>query len=722
MTTSESIFRTMFEQAPMGVALIDSLTGRIYEVNRRFAEIAGQTPQAMARIDWISITHPDDVQADLDNMARLNAGEITGFQMNKRYIRPDGATVWISMTIAPITVEAGQRPRHLCMIEDITQRLQMEQDLVNARMARERSENQRRFDAVVEQNIAGFAELGLDARILRVNDRLCEISGYRREELLGLPLQAFTHVDDHAFFTAHFSALLAGDKADVIERRFRKKDGAFGWASVATSLIGDDDGRPVGFVALVLDVSRRRQQEEALRQANELLVLAERAAKAGAWDWDMANGKFNWSEALFRLFGLDPDSTVPGFDIWRAIMHPDDAQEAERRIAAVSPEHPSFFAQYRIVRPDGQIRWIDAYGETSFDASGNARRMTGFCVDVTERKTMTLDNIALQQQRLQQDQLNQQLSHSLAEVKKARDQLKVLSKALEQTPTSVVITDVEARIEYVNPHFTVVSGYSFDDVRGKNPRMLQTKLTPQATYDTMWASLMRGETWTGELFNRRKSGEVYCEEAHIAPVRDDQGRTTHYVAVKLDITERKQAQERLSHLAHHDVLTNLPNRSLFFEHVAQSLTQAARDRSRLALLFIDLDNFKPINDTWGHAIGDHLLQEVAARMSRCVRATDTVGRIGGDEFMVLLRQVRDVEAAVRMADKIRSALNEAFVIARKSLFISSSIGIALYPEHGRTGDELAHRADLAMYEAKRDGRNRVLVFTPELLRTDPNLV
>ena len=221
---------------------------------------------------------------------------------------------------------------------------------------------------------------------------------------------------------------------------------------------------------------------------------------------------------------------------------------------------------------------------------------------------------------------------------------------------------------------------------------------------------MRGEPWTGEFINRRKSGEIYWEEAHIAPVKDAGGRTTHYVAVKLDISGRKEAQQRLVYMAHHDPLTNLPNRSLFFDLVAQGLALARRNETMMALMYIDLDRFKPINDNYGHEAGDVVLQHVARRMSDCVRDSDRVARIGGDEFVVLLLDVANEEAAVMVAEKIRASLSQPFDVAGKMLSISSSIGIAIYPEHGSDSDELARNADSAMYHAKQSGRDNVKVF------------
>ncbi len=308
--------------------------------------------------------------------------------------------------------------------------------------------------------------------------------------------------------------------------------------------------------------------------------------------------------------------------------------------------------------------------------------------------------------------INRRLAQSLTEVRQTGLRLKVLSTAIDQSPTSILITGPDNVIEYVNPHFSKLTGYTPEEVIGQTPKISHSGLTDPAVYRAMWSCLERGEAWTGELANRRKSGELYWEEVHIAPVKDAAGKLIHYVAVKLDITERIEAHQRLTQMAHYDTLTHLPNRALFYERVTQGLALARRNGSELALMFIDLDRFKPINDEHGHAVGDLILQEAAARMSAGLRDADTVGRIGGDEFVVLLLDVQDEASAVMVANKIRAALNAPFEVAGKTLYISSSIGIALFSQSG--GDEitLTKNADFAMYQAKAGGRDRVHVFKP----------
>ncbi|MEN9658623.1 MAG: hypothetical protein RL571_2088 [Pseudomonadota bacterium] len=307
--------------------------------------------------------------------------------------------------------------------------------------------------------------------------------------------------------------------------------------------------------------------------------------------------------------------------------------------------------------------------------------------------------------------LNQRLAVSFAEVKQAEQRLKVFSTAIEQSPMAVLIAGPDNIIQYVNPKFTQETGYSFNEVLGKPSNILQADVLDDAIFKRMWEQLQQGELWSGELNIRHKTGETSCEEAHIAPVKDCDGQTTHYIAVLQDINERKQIHTKLAHAAHYDMLTSLPNRSLIFERINQWLLAAKRNNNKLALMFIDLDKFKPINDKHGHAAGDFILQETAKRMLACLRNSDSVGRVGGDEFIVLLPEIASDNDAYSVAEKIRIALNQPFVMSNKQLDISSCIGIAIYPEHGEELAELIKNADLAMYKAKELGGNKVSFFS-----------
>jgi diguanylate cyclase (GGDEF)-like protein/PAS domain S-box-containing protein len=311
--------------------------------------------------------------------------------------------------------------------------------------------------------------------------------------------------------------------------------------------------------------------------------------------------------------------------------------------------------------------------------------------------------------------------HDITERKQTQDMLNKFSIAVEQSPASVVITDLTGAIQYVNPRFTQITGYSAAEALGKNPRILRSLETAHATYVDMWSRITSGKLWHGELHNKRKNGELYWEEINVAPVMNPAGIMTHYVAIKTDITERKELQEKVHQLAFHDALTQLPNRHLLNDRLRQSMAASKRSGLYGALMFLDLDNFKPLNDLHGHDVGDLLLIEVADRLKRCVREIDTVARFGGDEFVLILNELAAGEAestqqAGQIAEKIRLTLAEPYLLTLAAQgratgtvqhHCTASIGVALFVDHEDRLADIFKWADTAMYQAKAAGRNQV---------------
>jgi diguanylate cyclase (GGDEF)-like protein/PAS domain S-box-containing protein len=321
---------------------------------------------------------------------------------------------------------------------------------------------------------------------------------------------------------------------------------------------------------------------------------------------------------------------------------------------------------------------------------------------------------------------------SLEDVRKQGAELEKLSQAIRHSPASVVITDAFGIIEYVNPCFVEVTGYTPDDVIGQRPSLLKSGRTPADTYRQLWHTILAGEVWRGELVNRRKNGEFFWENTQISPIRSGTGEITHFVAVKEDITARKHAEQALADLndeleqrvlertrqlheaAHHDALTGLPNRKLIRQFIYRALVGNERDGRPFALMLIDLDRFKVVNDGLGHEAGDNLLQKMADRIRASLREDDVVARLGGDEFLVLLADAGDESIAAVAARKVIAAVEPAMNIAGNSIHATVSIGIVLAPRDGSSTETLLKNADLAMYAAKNSGRNDFRFFAAEM--------
>ncbi|MRR09676.1 diguanylate cyclase, partial [bacterium] len=287
--------------------------------------------------------------------------------------------------------------------------------------------------------------------------------------------------------------------------------------------------------------------------------------------------------------------------------------------------------------------------------------------------------------------------------KQADEALHLYANIFQHSGEAILVTDRNNDIIAVNPAFTRLTGYTVDEVRGRNPRLLASGRTPRETYQTLWSSLHHTGFWQGELWDRHKDGESYPKWAAISVIRDERGDVSHHIASFTDISERKAAEERIAHLAHHDTLTGLFNRYNLEGRLGQALVSARRDGEQVAVMFIDMDRFKVINDTLGHHIGDLLLIEVAFRLRACVRESDIVARLGGDEFVVVLTGLAAATDATPVAGKILQALGQPYPIETHVLHTSPSVGISLFPDDGENAEALMKNADTAMYHAKAQG-------------------
>jgi len=334
----------------------------------------------------------------------------------------------------------------------------------------------------------------------------------------------------------------------------------------------------------------------------------------------------------------------------------------------------------------GMLLWEDIAISPIFDENGNITHFLSEQTDITARK-------------------------------QAEEKIKLFEKVFDNANEAIMICDMDNNILTVNPAFTEITGYARHEVIGKNPRLLASGMMDEGFYKNLWETIRTGGKWQGEMLDRRKNGEIFSEWLSISSLRDKDGRITHYIAIMSDISERKAAEERLAYLAQHDVLTGLPNRMLFKDRLQQAITYAERQNTKVALLFMDLDRFKNVNDTLGHHYGDLLLQEVTRRIRYCVRNTDTISRQGGDEYVVMLPNLEDVGDIMQVVTKLIEFIAQPYRLEVHTVHLSTSLGVSVYPQDGTDSDTLIRNADTAMYQAKEAGRNCYRFFTPAMNRT-----
>ena len=306
---------------------------------------------------------------------------------------------------------------------------------------------------------------------------------------------------------------------------------------------------------------------------------------------------------------------------------------------------------------------------------------------------------------------NKELRIEISERKKAEAELRKLAQAVNCTGSPIIITDLDGKIEFTNNAFSTLTGYAAEEVTGHTPRVLKSEQTKGNIYEELWETITKDEVWRGDLLNRKKDGELYWDHLVISPITDKDGKKTHYVAIRDDITNRKEEEKRHAYLATHDILTGLPNRILFNERIDHALSLAKRNDWQVAIFFIDLNNFKRINDRFGHAVGDDALIEFGNRLQACMRESDTIARIGGDEFVCLLEKVPDEEYLPMVANKLIEKLSKPFAVDdERSIPMNASVGISIFPQDGNNANSLLEAADQAMYRAKKAKRQSQYSF------------
>ena len=486
------------------------------------------------------------------------------------------------------------------------------------------------------------------------------------------------HPDDRAAVKgAHRNSLETGTPYEITHR-LCMPDGRIKWVLARGALAIDATGRPLRSSGTVQDISERKRVEEALQQS-------ELRYRRFAEDLPLGivitrDGLIRYvNHATVKLIGYAEAELVgkpflplvcAGDRSWVGEMHSRRMQGQEVM--------PSYIVG--MLRSDGALRrWSVQTSNTDWEGRPSA---LGIITDITEAE-------------------------------KAEEALRIAAVAFE-SQEGMMVTDADCVILSVNRAFSAVTGYAAEDIVGKTPRLLKSGRHDPTFYQKMWQALERDGEWQGEIWDRRKNGEIYPKSLAISAVKGTAGRVTHYVATQHDITESKKAEEKIKELAFFDVLTGLPNRVTLHEQLAQVLRLAGRSKSQFALMLIDLDNFKAINDTLGHQAGDELLIRVAERLCASVRQSDLVTRLGGDEFVIVLPNITGPADVAHVAQKVVLAISEPYQIAGKDMRTSPSIGICLYPGDASDGEDMIKKADVAMYHAKSCGRGNYQFFKEDI--------
>ncbi|WP_426106477.1 bifunctional diguanylate cyclase/phosphodiesterase [Massilia sp. TSP1-1-2] len=540
-----------------------------------------------------------------------------------------------------------------------------------------------RFRTIVTQVPGAVFRVRPGGPIDFVSDAIEDISGYPAALLMRTSSDKWSDIvcpEDRRMHARTVKGALADGRPYTIEYRITDASGTERWVAEHGQPQKDPAGGADWIDGIISDISERKHNEMRIEG-----LLAEQSA---ILDNVMFGVMFvrgrrvvSVNRRCEELFGYT-NSEMVGQSTAMVFANQEAYETAGRVQYAALALDRNFSEERQYRRSDGTLFWCLLSGR-ALDPLHPSDGSIWVYADVTERR-------------------------------QAEEKLRLSATVLEHIADGVMVIGLDGRIIAINPAFTQITGYTEMEALGQDSTLTRSSRHDSAFYTVLWNELAVTGFWRGEIWNRRKNGVLYLEWLTISAVRDNSGATTHYVGVFSDITKVKESQDKLDHMAHHDPLTALPNRLLFHDRLQHALQRAGRDHRQLAVLFIDLDRFKNVNDTLGHHVGDELLKQVAAALAGRLRDGDTLARLGGDEFIVLLENVDGQFGAGHVAEKLMAMFEEPFMVSDYELFVTGSVGISLYPNDAADLNMLIRNADVAMYQAKARGRNGYQFYAPSM--------
>ena len=593
------------------------------------------------------------------------AGTIIGLVTN--------SSTTLTRLVAPVAGAAGVVALALGLRSWLEPRRYAGADLEKARLA-----------SIVESSDDAIMAVALDGTVRSWNAGAEKLYGYTADEFVGRNVSELAPPDRPGEAPPVLEKVRRGESVDRYETECIVKDGRRRAVALTVSPVKGPSGEVVGAAAIVRDVTDGKRTAEQLRRSETRLAMAQKIAGLGTWEYDTSADEAWWSDELYSIYGFDPGEVPATLDKLMEVVHPEDKEVVRRHAASLPSGENRDGIEHRIVRPDGVIRLVQNLRTVERDVSGKVTKVIGTVQDVTERRR------AEEEAR-----------------KLARHNRQLFDVNLD----ALVSADLEGRILDANPAMSELTGLSYKKLVGTS--IFDHLADVDGAREGLGQVLKQGYVRDLPLEVRRVGGRATPVVFNAAAFRDASGKPEGFLASARDVTERVALERRLEHQALHDPLTGLPNRALFLDRLGHALERSARSGKASAVLFLDLDNFKYINDSLGHEAGDRLLVEVGRRLPRRLRAGDTAARLGGDEFVVLLEEIEDEEAARTVALRVAETLQAPFLLARQEIVVTASLGLSV----GVPGDEpedLLHSADIAMYAAKREGKNKHVVYDPSM--------
>lgn len=667
----EDSYRVFFDRAKTPQLLLDPLDGAIVMANIAAAEFYGYSQQQLVsmRISDINCLSPAQIQVEMDKAA---AEQRSFFHFSHRLANGDIRQVEVHC--GPIQLDG--RALLYSLIYDLTERLSIE--------ARLRHKS-RRLQNILNGTRAGTWEWFLSTDQILINDYWAQMIGYQRAELQPITparWQQLTAPEDWANASRIFAAHIAGTLPTVeCEIRLRHRDGHWVWVLCRGQIMSySAGGRALLMAGTHLDITAHKQAEQGLRESEARYRALHDSLPLGCLLQNASLTILSANQEAGRIFGVPADELVGtaladfGWMRLRAdgSEMPPEEYPGVRCLNLCVPVHDAVMG---IHRPGAEVVWLRVNCQPIF-------------VPGTHQPYAVITTV--------QD--------TTAELR-GQEALQLAASVFTAASEAIMITDAQGTIIKVNQAFSEMTGYAESEIVGENPRVLHSGYQDAAFYHQMWDALLNHGRWQGELWDRRKNGEVFAELATIDAVFDAQGVVRHYVCLASDISDRKQHQRQLELQANHDLLTGLPNRKLLYERLPMLMEQSIAAGERLMLAYIDLDGFKLVNDTYGHAVGDRLLITVSQRMRMMLREQDLLARIGGDEFIAVIQGHGSRQDALKLIKRLLRIVARPVVYSQVRLKISASIGLVCYPQAVQmTAERLIQQADAAMYQVKQQGK------------------
>ena len=671
---SRDRYRDLYEFAPIGYLSISKL-GRITEVNWKVTSMLG-VKRGELNDQYFSQFVVDEEKAHWQSIFLsthdLDGGEELNFDIKLAHV--SGAVITVNLNCLRMNDDADQPILRIAML-DVTQLKHTEE---------EKQRSDVKLQATIDAIPDLLFEMDIHGRYFSAHSPSKHLLPVAPEALIGKNVREVMPESSANVVMSAIREAYDEDRSQGKQLELELPSGKF-WFELSVAKKPRVAGEDVRFIVLSRDVTERKQSELKLLESSASLAKAQASAHLGSWELDLMTMVGTWSEENFRLYDLDPELGTPSFSEYLKLIHPDDRD----LVADVQRQLPTLIGSIKFesrTNPSlGPIRTLSNSIKVIRDATGRATRATGTSLDITDRKLAELE-------------------------------FRIAATAFE-SQEGMMVTDVNKVILRVNKAFSKISGYTAEEAIGQTPRLVSSGHHHEDFYDSMWQNIAASGYWEGEVWNRRKNGEVYPQHLTITAVMGDNGAVTNYVATFTDVTLRNAAEAEINHLAFYDVLTRLPNRRLLIDRLNHALSAGARLGRGGALLFLDLDHFKTLNDTLGHDVGDLLLRQVADRLTDCVREGDTVARLGGDEFVVMLEDLskHPLEAAAQaevIANKILISISQPYQLSANAYQTTASIGVVLFSENEHSQDVLLKHADIAMYQAKKMGRNTLCFFDP----------